>query len=210
LMTDALLVSEERHTPDEFAALVQEARRRVLQTFEEDTLVEAVARELERSSGFTYIGDEKLVASMSVGMGDAETYLVEQSDEFRMDRRGSIHRGCAVSQRPGAAFVLAGGEEREKPQQSVGEPDHAASGRLGDPEVLEEGAGILGRKLGDLGLELPGEGHDVDLRRAVARAALLLDHGRLREACLIHVDQRQDRLLGEEPVSAKLFLFVVL
>jgi len=83
LMTDALLVSERRHTPDEFAALVQGARRRVLETFEEDTLVEAVARELERSSGFTYIGDEKLVASMSVGMEDAETYLVEQSDEFR-------------------------------------------------------------------------------------------------------------------------------
>jgi len=83
LMTDALLVSEQRHAPGEFTALVQEARRHVLETFEEDTLVEAVARELERSGGFTYIGDEKLVASMSVGMKDEETYLVDQSDEFR-------------------------------------------------------------------------------------------------------------------------------
>jgi len=83
LMTDALLVSEQRHAPGEFTALVQEARRRVLETFEEDTLVEAVARELERSGGFSYIGDEKLVASMSVGMKDEETYLVDQSDEFR-------------------------------------------------------------------------------------------------------------------------------
>ena len=83
LMTDALLVSEQRHTPEEFSALVQEARRGVLETFEEDTLVEAIARELERSAGFTYIGDEKLIASMSVGMEDADTYLVEQSDEFR-------------------------------------------------------------------------------------------------------------------------------
>ena len=83
LMTDALLVSEQRHSPDEFASLVQEARRRVLETFEEDTLVEAVARELERSAGFTYIADEKLVASMSVGVEDADTYLVEPSDEFR-------------------------------------------------------------------------------------------------------------------------------
>jgi hypothetical protein len=83
LMTDALLVSQQRHSPEEFAALVQEARRRVLETFEEDTLVEAVARELERSAGFTYIGDEKLVASMSVGMEDEDTYLVDQSDEFR-------------------------------------------------------------------------------------------------------------------------------
>jgi len=83
LMTDALLVSEQRHTPDDFAALVQTARRRVLETFEEDTLVEAIARELERSAGFTYIGDEKLVASMSVGMEDQDTFLVEHSDEFR-------------------------------------------------------------------------------------------------------------------------------
>ena len=83
LMTDSLLVSLQRHSPDEFASLVQEARRRVLETFEEDTLVEAVARELERSAGFTYIADEKLVASMSVGMEDEDTYLVEPSDEFR-------------------------------------------------------------------------------------------------------------------------------
>jgi hypothetical protein len=83
LMTDALLVSEQRHSPDEFGALVQEARRRVLQTFEEDTLVEAIAHELERSAGFTYISDEKLVASMSVGMEEQDTFLVEQSDEFR-------------------------------------------------------------------------------------------------------------------------------
>ena len=55
----------------------------MLDTFEEDTLVEAIARELERSHGFTYIGDEKLRASMSVGVEDEDTYLVEQSDEFR-------------------------------------------------------------------------------------------------------------------------------
>jgi hypothetical protein len=83
LMTDALLVSERDHTPAQFAAMVETARRAVLDTFEEDTLVEAVARELERSHGFIYIGDEKLRASMSVGMEAEDNYLVEQSDEFR-------------------------------------------------------------------------------------------------------------------------------
>ena len=77
LMSDALLVSETQHSPEAFAALV-----------------EAVARELERNHGFTYIGDEKLTASMSVGMEADDTYLVEQSGEFRsmiveMDRSGS-------------------------------------------------------------------------------------------------------------------------
>ena len=83
LMTDALLLSERDHTPDQFEAMVQAARAAILETFEEETLVEAIARELERSHGFTYIGDEKLRGSMSVGMEDEDNYLVEQSDEFR-------------------------------------------------------------------------------------------------------------------------------
>jgi len=83
LMTDALLVSERDHTPAEFERMVQAARAAVIDTFEEDTLVEAIARELERSHGLTYIGDEKLRASMSVGVEDEDTYLVEQSGEFR-------------------------------------------------------------------------------------------------------------------------------
>jgi hypothetical protein len=83
LMTDALLVTERQHSREEFADLVERARAAVFETFEEDTLVEAIARELERSAGFTYIGDEKLTASMSVGMDPEDTYLVDQSDEFR-------------------------------------------------------------------------------------------------------------------------------
>lgn len=83
LMTDALLVSDRDHTPAQFAAMVTAARAAVVETYEEDTLVEAIARELERSHGFTYISDEKLRASMSVGMEDQDNYLVEQSDEFR-------------------------------------------------------------------------------------------------------------------------------
>jgi len=83
LMTDALLVSERDHTPAEFERMVQAARAAVIDTFEEDTLVEAIARELERSHGLTYIGDEKLRASMSVGVEEEDTYLVEQSGEFR-------------------------------------------------------------------------------------------------------------------------------
>ncbi|HVM24997.1 MAG TPA: hypothetical protein VM253_06330 [Candidatus Limnocylindrales bacterium] len=83
LMTDALLVSERDHTPAQFAQIVETARKAILETYEEETLVEAIARELERSHGFTYIGDEKLRASMSVGIEEDDTYLVEQSDEFR-------------------------------------------------------------------------------------------------------------------------------
>ena len=83
LLTDALLVTEREPSAEDFAAAVLAARQAVIDTFEEDTLVEAIARELERTHGFTYISDEKLAASMSVGMTEQETFLVEQSDEFR-------------------------------------------------------------------------------------------------------------------------------
>jgi uncharacterized membrane-anchored protein YjiN (DUF445 family) len=83
LMTDALLVSEADHTPEQFDAMVKTARTAIIDTFEEDTLVEAIARELERSHGLTYISDEKLRASMNVGIEEIDTYLVEPSDEFR-------------------------------------------------------------------------------------------------------------------------------
>ena len=83
LLTDALLLSEKEHTPEAFAEMVLAARAAIIDTFEEDTLVEAIARELERNHGFTYADDEKLTASMSVGMDEADTYLVETSDEFR-------------------------------------------------------------------------------------------------------------------------------
>jgi hypothetical protein len=83
LMTDALLVSERDHTPAQFVSIVKAARAAVIDTFEEDTLVEAIARELERTHGFTFISDEKLRASMSVGMEDQDTFLVEQSGEYR-------------------------------------------------------------------------------------------------------------------------------
>jgi hypothetical protein len=83
LLTDAILVSERDHTPTEFETMVTAARAAVLDTFEEDSLVEAVARELERTQGFTYVGDEKLRASMAVGVEEEDTFLVEQSDEFR-------------------------------------------------------------------------------------------------------------------------------
>jgi hypothetical protein len=70
LMTDALLVSDRDHTPAEFERMVHSARAAVLDTYEEDTLVED-------------IGDEKLRASMSVGVEEEDTYLVEQSGDFR-------------------------------------------------------------------------------------------------------------------------------
>jgi hypothetical protein len=73
LFDDALLVHELEFDEDEFLELVLEARARVLGTFEEDTLVEAVARELERTRGFVYVGDERLRASVRLSPEEGQT-----------------------------------------------------------------------------------------------------------------------------------------
>ena len=83
LLGDAILVSEREYSADAFERVVRSARDAVLEAFEEDTLVEAVARELERAHGFTYVGDDKIRASMSVGIEDDDTYPVEAASDFR-------------------------------------------------------------------------------------------------------------------------------
>ena len=77
LYSDALLTHEQEFTADEFFELVQEARRRVQDTFEEDTLVEAIALELERTQDFTYVSDALLVAAVNVSRIEDENFLAE-------------------------------------------------------------------------------------------------------------------------------------
>ncbi len=77
LYSDALLTHEQEFTAEEFFELVQEARRRVQDTFEEDTLVEAIARELERTHEFTYISDGLLVAAVNVSRIEDENFVAD-------------------------------------------------------------------------------------------------------------------------------------
>jgi hypothetical protein len=83
VFSDLILVHEERFEPDEFLDLVQAASERVRDTFEEDTLILAVARVLEDEQGFTAVTDERLTASVYVGTSGEETALasVDAPDE---------------------------------------------------------------------------------------------------------------------------------
>ena len=77
LYGDAILAHEVEFTPEDFFELVQQVRRRVQETFEEDTLVEAIAGELEREHGFTYISDARLTAAVHVSEQEDDNYLGE-------------------------------------------------------------------------------------------------------------------------------------
>jgi hypothetical protein len=80
---DALLAHEEEYEPDEFFELVQQIRRRVQDTFEDDTLIEAIAIELERDHGFVFITDDRLTAAVNVSRDDEENFLarIDPGDE---------------------------------------------------------------------------------------------------------------------------------
>jgi hypothetical protein len=85
VFADVLLVHESEYDPEEFFELVQEIRRKVLDRFEHDTLIEAIAAELERHHGFVYVSDERLVAAVNVSRDDDDNFLAE------IDHRGAIN-----------------------------------------------------------------------------------------------------------------------
>ena len=73
--SDVLLATETEIEPEEFFELVQSIRHRIQDTYDDDTLIEAIAVELERDHGFTFIADERLSAAVNVSTVEAENFL---------------------------------------------------------------------------------------------------------------------------------------
>jgi hypothetical protein len=92
LFSDALLAHAEDFSEDEFFDLVMEARAKVLDRFEEDTLVAAVARELERSHEFIYIDDRHLRAAVNVSIVEEENVpaAIEDRDDDEEGDEGDL------------------------------------------------------------------------------------------------------------------------
>ena len=77
IFSDVLLARDDEMDPDEFFELVQTIRRRVQDTYEDDTLIEAIAVELERDHGFVFVSDDRLTAAVNVSMEESENFLAE-------------------------------------------------------------------------------------------------------------------------------------
>jgi hypothetical protein len=77
LFTDVLLVHDAEYDEAEFLELVVEARAQVLEHFEQDTLVEAVAADLARNHGFLVVDDRQLRVAVNVSAQEGETRLAE-------------------------------------------------------------------------------------------------------------------------------------
>jgi hypothetical protein len=93
LFSEALLAHDSEYDEQEFLELVLEARTAVLPSFEEDSLIEAIANELQKRHGFVHIDDRQLRAAVRVSANEGETELtaisdlgateIEADDEFR-------------------------------------------------------------------------------------------------------------------------------
>ena len=75
--SDVLVVSESEWEPQEFFDLVQRVRHDVQHSYEQDTLIEAIAMVLERDYGFIYVSDDRLAAAVNVSTQDSDNFLAE-------------------------------------------------------------------------------------------------------------------------------------
>jgi hypothetical protein len=77
VFAEILLVREEEMEPEEFFTVVQSIRRRVQDSFEQDTLVEAIAEELESDYGFIAVTDDRLTAAANVSKDENDNFLAD-------------------------------------------------------------------------------------------------------------------------------------
>jgi hypothetical protein len=95
VFSDVLLAREDEMDADDFFELVQSVRRQLQEAYEDDTLIEAIAAELEREHGFTFVNDDRLTAAVNVSTVESENFLVAidtNDEDMPDDGRGADYR----------------------------------------------------------------------------------------------------------------------
>lgn len=78
---DCLLFREEEMDPEEFFTVVQSIRRRIQDSYATDSLIEAIAEELEQDYGFTFVSDDRLTAAVNVSKTEEDNFLADLESE---------------------------------------------------------------------------------------------------------------------------------
>ena len=86
VFADLLLARDEEMEPEVFLQTVQAVRENVIGSFEHDTLIEAIADELERDYEFVVIADDRLTAAVNVSQIEKDNFLAELEAESEDDR----------------------------------------------------------------------------------------------------------------------------
>ena len=94
VFSDVLLARDDEMDADDFFELVQVVRRQLQESYEDDTLIEAIAAELEREHGFTFVNDNRLTAAVNVSTVEEENFLVaiDTVEDLADDERGADYR----------------------------------------------------------------------------------------------------------------------
>lgn len=92
LFADVLLAHETEYDEAEFLELVLEAREKLLDEFEADSLIEAIAAELSERAGFLVIDDSQLRVSVNVSSEEGGTFVadVDETAHIGSERRGDM------------------------------------------------------------------------------------------------------------------------
>jgi hypothetical protein len=77
LYADVLLAHETEYDEAEFLELVLESRARVIASFSQDSLIEAVAADLAERAGFIVVDDSQLRVAVNVSAEDEGTFVAD-------------------------------------------------------------------------------------------------------------------------------------
>jgi hypothetical protein len=113
VFSDVLLARDDEMDPDEFFELVEAVRHQVQDTYVDDTLIEAIAAELQREHGFIFVSDDRLTAAVNVSTIDEENFLVgiDTEEEALEDERGADYRAVIAEFDP-TGEAVRGEDER--------------------------------------------------------------------------------------------------
>ena len=92
LFADVLLAHATEYDEAEFLELVLEAREKVLDQFEADSLIEAVAAELSERAGFLIVDDSQLRVAVNVSSEEDGTFVadVDETSQVGGGGRGDL------------------------------------------------------------------------------------------------------------------------
>ncbi len=108
LFADVLLAHEREYDESEFLELVLEARKKLLDTFDANSLIEAIAAELAESAGFLVVDDTQLRVAVNVSADEDGTFVSDV--DVRPGGRGDDYRTLLVDVEPDdAAWGLPDG-----------------------------------------------------------------------------------------------------
>jgi hypothetical protein len=83
LFFDVLLFREEEMASEEFFTVVQSIRRRIQDSYQTDSLIEAIAIELEQDYDFVFVSDDRLTAAVNVSKNEEDNFLADlEPDEL--------------------------------------------------------------------------------------------------------------------------------